>query len=71
MLRRGCDERDSGKADRVGAWVVCDEVYRGLEHDGSYTVPSIADIYEKGRRTSSMSKVYSLAGLRLGLDSGG
>jgi aspartate/methionine/tyrosine aminotransferase len=50
---------------------VCDEVYRGLEHDGSYTVPSIADIYEKGRRTSSMSKVYSLAGLRLGLDSGG
>jgi len=53
-------------ADRVGAWVVCDEVYRGLEHDGSYTVPSIADIYEKGVSTSSMSKVYSLAGLRLG-----
>jgi len=53
-------------ADRVGAWVVCDEVYRGLEHDGSYIVPSIADIYEKGVSTSSMSKVYSLAGLRLG-----
>ena len=53
-------------ADRVGAWVVCDDVYRGLEHDGSYTVPSIADIYEKGVSTSSMSKVYSLAGLRLG-----
>ncbi len=53
-------------ADTVGAWVVCDEVYRGLEHDGSYLVPSIADIYEKGISTSSMSKVYSLAGLRLG-----
>lgn len=53
-------------ADKVGAWVLCDEVYRGLEHDGSYSVPSIADIYEKGIGTSSMSKVYSLAGLRLG-----
>ncbi|MDD4159924.1 MAG: aminotransferase [Synergistaceae bacterium] len=53
-------------ADKAGAWVVCDEVYRGLEHEGSYTVPSIADIYEKGVSTSSMSKVYSLAGLRLG-----
>ena len=53
-------------ADKVGAWVLCDEVYRGLEHNGSYSVPSIADIYEKGIGTSSMSKVYSLAGLRLG-----
>lgn len=53
-------------ADKVGAWVVCDEVYRGLEHEGSYSVPSIADIYERGVGTSSMSKVFSLAGLRLG-----
>ncbi len=53
-------------AGKAGAWVVCDEVYRGLEHEGSYSVPSIADIYEKGVSTSSMSKVYSLAGLRLG-----
>ena len=53
-------------AETAGAWVVCDEVYRGLEHEGSYSVPSIADIYEKGVSTSSMSKVYSLAGLRLG-----
>lgn len=53
-------------ADSVGAWVLCDEVYRGLEHAGSYSIPSIADIYERGVGTSSMSKVYSLAGLRLG-----
>jgi aspartate/methionine/tyrosine aminotransferase len=53
-------------ADKVGAWVVSDEVYRGLEHEGSYSIPSIADIYEKGVSTSSMSKVYSLAGLRIG-----
>jgi aspartate/methionine/tyrosine aminotransferase len=53
-------------ADKVGAWVICDEVYRGLEHKGSYSEPSIADIYERGISTSSMSKVYSLAGLRIG-----
>lgn len=53
-------------ADKVGAWVLCDEVYRGLEHTASYKIPSIADIYERGIGTSSMSKVYSAAGLRLG-----
>lgn len=53
-------------ADRVGAWVLCDEVYRGLEHKVSYKIPSIADIYERGISTSSMSKVYAAAGLRLG-----
>lgn len=53
-------------ADRVGAWVLCDEVYRGLEHGASYTIPSMADIYERGIGTSSMSKVFSAAGLRLG-----
>lgn len=53
-------------ADKVGAWVHVDEVYRGLEHKMSYKIPSITDIYERGVATSSMSKVYSLAGLRLG-----
>lgn len=52
----------AGKHD---AYVLCDEVYRGLSHDGSYQ-SSIADLYEKGISTSSMSKVFSLAGLRLG-----
>lgn len=55
-----------GIAERAGAWVICDEVYRGLEHNGNYRVPSIADIYDRGIGTSSVSKVYSLAGLRLG-----
>lgn len=58
--------RVANLADRVGAWVLCDEVYRGLEHEGSYQVPSMADIYERGIGTSSMSKVFSAAGLRLG-----
>jgi len=53
-------------ARAADAWVLCDEVYRGIDHAGSGTTASIADIYEKGISTASMSKVYSLAGLRLG-----
>ncbi len=48
------------------AYILCDEVYRGLNHEGEYYTTSIVDLYEKGVATSSMSKTYSLAGLRLG-----
>lgn len=58
-------------ADRVGAWVLCDEVYRGVDQDsvdqhGDGVTASMADLYERGISTGSMSKPYSLAGLRLG-----
>lgn len=49
-----------------GAWILCDEVYRGTDQHGNGTTASIADLYEKGISTGSMSKTYSLAGLRLG-----
>lgn len=49
-----------------GAWVLCDEVYRGIDQEGDGFTASMADIYEKGISTGSMSKAYSLAGLRLG-----
>lgn len=52
-------------ARSVDAYILCDEVYRGLNQDGSYT-ESIADLYEKGISVSSMSKIFSLAGVRLG-----
>lgn len=51
-------------ARSVGAWVLCDEVYRGTEQGAA--VPSIVDVYDKGISTGSTSKAYSLAGLRLG-----
>jgi len=53
-------------ADSVGAYVLCDEVYRGTSQQGSGTGPSMADVYERGISTGSMSKAFSLAGLRLG-----
>lgn len=52
-------------AKSVDAYVLSDEVYRGVSEDGSY-MPSIVDLYEKGISVGSMSKSLSLAGLRLG-----
>ena len=52
--------------DRVGAWLLCDEVYRGIDQDDPGTTASVADIYHRGISTGSMSKAFSLAGLRLG-----
>lgn len=48
------------------AYILCDEVYRGINQQDDGFTESIADLYEKGISTSSMSKAYSLAGLRLG-----
>ncbi len=42
-------------------YILCDEVYRGLNEE-----VSISDLYENGISTSSLSKMFSLAGLRLG-----
>jgi len=52
-------------AKSVDAYVLSNEVYRGISEDGSY-MESIADIYEKGISVGSMSKIFSLAGLRMG-----
>jgi len=49
----------------VDAWVMCDEVYRHLTQKDGWC-DSIVDLYKKGISVSSMSKVFSLAGLRLG-----
>ncbi len=52
-------------AREVDAWILCDEVYRHLTQEDGWC-ESIADLYEKGISVSSMSKVFSLAGIRLG-----
>jgi aspartate/methionine/tyrosine aminotransferase len=53
-------------ARRCDAHILCDEVYRGTDQQGDGMTASMADLYEKGISTASMSKAYSLAGLRLG-----
>ena len=53
-------------ARSCGAYVLSDEVYRGTDQEGTGFTASIADVYEKGISTGSMSKTWSLAGLRVG-----
>ena len=52
-------------AEQVGAYVLCDEVYAGLEWQGE-RVPAIAGLYERGISTGSVSKALGLQGLRTG-----
>lgn len=52
-------------ADRVGAWLVADEIYRGAEVDGPLT-PTFAGRYDKVVITAGLSKAFGLPGLRTG-----
>ncbi len=47
------------------AYILSDEVYRHLTQEDSWC-ESVADLYEKGISVGSMSKVFSLAGIRMG-----
>jgi aspartate/methionine/tyrosine aminotransferase len=62
-------------------WLFCDEVYRGLERPAGEEeeeeeeeeggtcmeqLPSLATVYAKGLTLGAVSKVYGLAGLRIG-----
>ena len=66
LMDRAFLEEVASIARACGAWILCDEVYRGTDQAGDGFTASIADLYEKGISTGSMSKTYSLAGLRLG-----
>lgn len=52
-------------AERFGAWILSDEVYRGAEVTGGET-PSFWGRTERVLVTNSLSKAYGLPGLRLG-----
>lgn len=53
-------------ADRVGAWILADEVYAGAEQQGEEETSSFYGRYEKVLAVGSMSKAYGLPGLRTG-----
>ena len=53
-------------AKKKNIWVLSDEVYRGLNLYGNTYSASIADLYDRGISVGSMSKTYSLPGLRVG-----
>lgn len=53
------------RAERSGAWLMVDEVYRGAERDGR-TAPSFWGTTERVVVTGGLSKAYGLPGLRIG-----
>ncbi len=53
-------------AEENDAYLLCDEAYRGLYIKQDDVVPSTVDISDRAIVTGSFSKVFSLAGLRLG-----
>lgn len=53
-------------ADRVGAWIVADEVYAGTERGDAPPTPTFWGDYERVIALNSMSKAYGLPGLRTG-----
>jgi aspartate/methionine/tyrosine aminotransferase len=52
-------------ANRHGAWILADEIYRGAERDGRET-PSMWGRGDRVVVTSGLSKAYGLPGLRIG-----
>ncbi|MBS1876740.1 MAG: aminotransferase class I/II-fold pyridoxal phosphate-dependent enzyme [Acidobacteria bacterium] len=48
------------------AWLLCDEMYRLLEHEPTSRLPAAVDVYEKGVSLSGLSKSFGLPGLRVG-----
>lgn len=53
-------------ADRVGAWILSDEVYRGAERETDDETPSFYGRYDKVIAVGGLSKAYGLPGLRIG-----
>jgi aspartate/methionine/tyrosine aminotransferase len=66
LMDRAMLEEISAIAAEVDAFVLCDEVYRGTDQEGTGMTASIVDLYDKGISTAGMSKAFSLAGLRVG-----
>ena len=51
---------------RAGAFLLVDEVYRGLEREPDRALPPACEAYEKGISLNVLSKTAGLAGLRIG-----
>ena len=62
------DERQAviQAADRIGAWILSDEVYAGAEHNTDVITPTLWGDYDKVLAIGSLSKAYALPGLRCG-----
>jgi len=54
------------KAQTAGTWVICDEVFKGLELNKDNAIPPVCDLYERGVSVGSLSKAYGCPAARIG-----
>lgn len=66
LISRPDQQRLFEIADRCGAYLLSDEIYRGLEYDPAARLPYAADEYPRAISLGGLSKAYGLPGLRLG-----
>jgi len=53
--------------EKAGAWILCDEVYRGISYDDQIVAPALTALSrERAITAMSLSKVFGLPGLRTG-----
>ncbi len=62
------DEMDAvvAAAERVDAWLLVDEVYRGADLDSEDASPTFWGRYDRVAITSGLSKAFAMPGLRIG-----
>ena len=66
VLTEGEMDAIVGVAERVGAWIVSDEIYRGAEVDTDVSSPTFWGRSERVVITSGLSKAFAMPGLRIG-----
>jgi len=53
-------------ASQYGTYILCDEIYRGLEWQSEELSPSVVNYYERGISTSGLTKILGVCGIRFG-----
>lgn len=53
-------------AQKHGIYIMCDEVYRLLEHDSNDRLPAMSDLYFKGISVVTLSKPWGGCGITIG-----
>jgi aspartate/methionine/tyrosine aminotransferase len=66
VLTEGEMEAVVAVAERAGAWIVADEIYRGAEVDTDVTSPTFWGRSDRVVVTSGLSKAFAMPGLRIG-----
>ena len=66
VMKRELQTQLIALAEKHGIVILCDEVYRLLEHDTNDRIPAMADAYSKGISAVTMSKPFGGCGISIG-----